>query len=318
MMYSLVDGEKVEAKKGLQGTCVCCGSVTIPKCGTIKIHHWAHRSLTNCDSWWENEGPWHRDWKRAVGAEDPARIEITIKDHESGKWHRADAMTPDGWVVELQHSPISHSDMDARESFYGQHAKGMIWIFDHYNKVYLRDHRLEDAKAIVFVHDKKGVTLLVKHPGEYRKREIRLFAQEELVEILSTKGMSAILQIIEEDKELRIQQEAIRVEEAKKRQLEWEKKWKEEQEAKQEAQKLRWVSAIEEQEARRVANSHAAYLARNKRNAPPPVEEDSVFGIFAINDEDNIWNEYVAPDDLGDYDDEDIGIMARDAAERAK
>jgi hypothetical protein len=27
------------------------------------MHQWAHFGRTNCDPWWENETPSHREWK---------------------------------------------------------------------------------------------------------------------------------------------------------------------------------------------------------------------------------------------------------------
>ena len=41
-------------------------------------------------------------------------------------FHIADIKTPQGLVIEIQHSPISPKDIRAREDFYGQ----MIWIVD--------------------------------------------------------------------------------------------------------------------------------------------------------------------------------------------
>lgn len=43
-----------------------------------------------------------------------------------GVRHRADAVLRNGWVVELQHSGISPSEIAEREAFY----KRMIWVFD--------------------------------------------------------------------------------------------------------------------------------------------------------------------------------------------
>lgn len=44
MRFSIVNGEKREAQKGLIGVCIGCDQPVIPKCGPIKIHHWAHKS----------------------------------------------------------------------------------------------------------------------------------------------------------------------------------------------------------------------------------------------------------------------------------
>ena len=43
-----------------------------------------------------------------------------------GEIHRADAVLPNGTVVELQYSGISVAEIRKREAFYGR----MIWVFD--------------------------------------------------------------------------------------------------------------------------------------------------------------------------------------------
>lgn len=45
---------------------------------------------------------------------------------KSGQRHIADIIKRDGWVVELQHSPISPEEIWQRERFYGR----MFWLFD--------------------------------------------------------------------------------------------------------------------------------------------------------------------------------------------
>jgi len=63
MKYALVDGKRLEATRKARGTCQCCGAPMIARCGSVRIDHWAHKSQSNCDPWWENETEWHRSWK---------------------------------------------------------------------------------------------------------------------------------------------------------------------------------------------------------------------------------------------------------------
>ncbi len=63
MKFSLVNGDRKEAAKGLIGSCPNCLMETIAKCGDVKVWHWAHKGKKTCDSWWERETVWHRSWK---------------------------------------------------------------------------------------------------------------------------------------------------------------------------------------------------------------------------------------------------------------
>lgn len=121
MQYALVNGEKSEPQKGLTGICIGCGNEMISKCGTLKMHHWAHRIAFTCDSWWETETEWHRDWKNNFPV---ANREISFYDESRKEHHRADVYTEGGLTIEFQNSPLSIGELESRERFY----KKMIWV----------------------------------------------------------------------------------------------------------------------------------------------------------------------------------------------
>ncbi|WP_236979976.1 competence protein CoiA [Membranihabitans maritimus] len=122
MKFALVDGCKTEASKEAMGICRCCGSGLIPKCGKIRIHHWAHKREKNCDNWWENETEWHRNWKNEFPGD---WQEVVMPDPENNERHIADVYNPSKkLVIEFQNSPISIDELKSREQFY----KRIIWV----------------------------------------------------------------------------------------------------------------------------------------------------------------------------------------------
>jgi hypothetical protein len=86
------------------------------------MHHWAHAGRRDCDPWWENETPWHREWK-ALYPEGCREVSHLAPD---GEIHRADVKTPTGIVIEFQHSGMTDAERLARESFYGN----LVWVVD--------------------------------------------------------------------------------------------------------------------------------------------------------------------------------------------
>lgn len=94
----------------------------IAKCGPRILHHWAHLSRRDCDPWWENETPWHREWKNLF-PEDCREISHVAPD---GEIHRADIKTPTGIVIEVQHSAMTDAERMSREAFYGN----LVWVID--------------------------------------------------------------------------------------------------------------------------------------------------------------------------------------------
>ena len=123
MSFALVDGVKTDPQPRLRGTCTFCGRPMIAKCGPVVAWHWAHKSKSRCDSWWESETDWHRAWKARFPREWQEVIHV---DGDSGERHIADVKTPTDLVVEFQHSPIASAERESRETFY----KRMIWIVD--------------------------------------------------------------------------------------------------------------------------------------------------------------------------------------------
>lgn len=124
MHFALINNQLTEARPNLTGAiCPGCGAPVIAKCGTQKVHHWAHRNTKMCDSWWETETQWHRNWKNNFPVE---WQEIFLPDMQSREKHIADVRTEHGLVIEFQHSHIDPAERISREQFY----KNMVWVVD--------------------------------------------------------------------------------------------------------------------------------------------------------------------------------------------
>ena len=118
MQYADVNGERLESFKGGRGLCPVCRTKVIAKAGSLKVPHWAHESLTDCDRFSEPETAWHRAWKSLFP---PECREVVV-----GR-NRADVITKDGTVLEFQNSPISREKILARQQAYGNK---LIWIIN--------------------------------------------------------------------------------------------------------------------------------------------------------------------------------------------
>jgi hypothetical protein len=122
MKFSLVNRQRQEAQPNLSGTCPVCNQVMISKCGEVKTWHWAHKGRRACDIWWENETEWHRAWKNHF----PSDWQERVRHAGDGERHIADVETAHGWVIELQHSPISPEERRSRDAFY----RNVVWVVD--------------------------------------------------------------------------------------------------------------------------------------------------------------------------------------------
>jgi hypothetical protein len=121
MLYAISDsGPKIRASPGGVAYCPSCHQELIPKCGEIKIWHWAHKR-NECDTWAEGETAWHLGWKLRFPS---SQVEVPII--QNSVRHVADVVTSKGKIIELQHSPLTPHELHEREAFYDD----LTWIFD--------------------------------------------------------------------------------------------------------------------------------------------------------------------------------------------
>jgi competence protein CoiA len=135
---------RVTATPRARASCPACSGEVLAKCGKIVSWHWAHVGA-DCDPWSEPMTQWHLDWQAEAP---PERREVIMGPH------RADLVTPDGRVIELQHSSISVDDIQAREAHYGP----MAWIFDaresYKERVVMGSDGLPSSKRRLSLRDK--------------------------------------------------------------------------------------------------------------------------------------------------------------------
>ena len=165
-------GNRIEAEPKIDNaTCPLCKEKVIPKCGEIKIWHWAHKSLKDCDTWYEPESEWHLEWKNNF----PKECQEVIIDN-----HRADVKIKEK-VIELQNSSISKKKIREREIFYGD----MLWIingekfdknlilFDKNNKDYLTFRWKNPPKS--WWDARKPIYVDMSYKSDRIKNEIKLY-----------------------------------------------------------------------------------------------------------------------------------------------
>lgn len=138
MIWGISNKERIKAEPNKTAFCDICGEELIPKCGTIKMWHWAHKINSDCDSWAEHETQWHMDWKNEFPKEQQEvviekEIKVDLLDGHNRNMgfevhkqkHRADIKVND-LVIELQNSPISAKEIKERENYYNN----MIWVLN--------------------------------------------------------------------------------------------------------------------------------------------------------------------------------------------
>lgn len=109
--------------------CRYCGNSMIARKGTVKSHHFAHKSKCNCDPWYHGKGEWHREMQDLF----PKEYQEVILESE-GEKHIADVCIPkpngQRLVIEFQDSPMSNEEFITRTLFWKSNNSDMIWVFN--------------------------------------------------------------------------------------------------------------------------------------------------------------------------------------------
>jgi competence CoiA-like predicted nuclease len=105
-------------ESGEKAKCPCCNSIVIGRKNIVSSgYHWYHKSLTECDSWYQPMSEWHYDWQMVFPFD---WQEVICNDKKTRKKYIADIKLPNGVVIEFQHSPIGHEKLAEREKFYNK------------------------------------------------------------------------------------------------------------------------------------------------------------------------------------------------------
>ena len=142
MIYGILNNEKVEANPNIKNAlCQCCGSLLTPKCGSVKIWHFAHKIKSNCSAFNSNKmTEWHKSWQNQFPKENR---EVVYKCQDTGEKHIADvsfSINNKNIVLEFQNSPIKDSEVISREKIY----KNLYWVLNGENyKIYKQKQYLD-------------------------------------------------------------------------------------------------------------------------------------------------------------------------------
>lgn len=141
MKFAIVGNNKHQKPtKGAKGVCPVCGEEVLAKCGKIKAHYWSHLADSKC-VYKGNKGEWHIAWQNEFPDD---WQEVLLINTENNERNLADVRTPNGLILEFQHSHIKDEEKTARELFY----KNMCWVVDGTNWSKIRtyfENKYKDA-----------------------------------------------------------------------------------------------------------------------------------------------------------------------------
>ncbi|PCS03558.1 hypothetical protein RU85_GL000916 [Lactococcus garvieae] len=107
--------------------CPACKTALRLKKGKIKIPHFAHVSLQNCDSWSENESAQHLGLKLSLYQWFKEKEKVELEKYVPEIKQTADLLVNDKLAIEIQCSPLSLQRLEERTVSYKE--MGYIMYF---------------------------------------------------------------------------------------------------------------------------------------------------------------------------------------------
>lgn len=132
MIFGLNEnGERIDIEDSLKGEkyyCPCCGGELIQKKGIVNAWHFAHKSSTECDNWYE-ENEWCRKWVKLF---DSDFREVIIKNENYDKKRVADVKYK-RLVLKLQPKSLSSEEFKERIDYFSK-ENNLVYLVDCRNK----------------------------------------------------------------------------------------------------------------------------------------------------------------------------------------
>ena len=122
MKYALLNGQYVTATPHQKGAvCPLCLSEMVARCGTINVHHWAHKKGAHCDAWCEPDSEWRHRWLDSFSG-----CSVEQKLEKGKEKHLIDVQTELGTNILLRRGRIKEAELAKMEDFF----PNLVWIVD--------------------------------------------------------------------------------------------------------------------------------------------------------------------------------------------
>ena len=132
MIYGIyTNGDRIDIEDSIRGEkyyCPCCGGELIQKKGTVNAWHFAHKTLTNCDNWYE-ESDWCMNWIKLFPTD---CREVIVKNQDSDRKRIADVKYKK-LVLKLQPKSLSSEEFMERVDYFSK-ENNLVYLVDCRNK----------------------------------------------------------------------------------------------------------------------------------------------------------------------------------------
>jgi competence protein CoiA len=146
---------EVDAKQ-LAGKYFCpsCNSELFIKNGEIKISHFAHKSLMNCDLWIENESEQHLGLKKILYQWFKKTDKVEIETYLPELNQRPDLLVNDKIAIEIQCSHLPIKRLKERTVNYQSHGYKVLWLMG--KDLWLKEQMTKLQRNLVYFSENRG------------------------------------------------------------------------------------------------------------------------------------------------------------------
>ncbi|AYG00760.1 competence protein CoiA [Lactococcus allomyrinae] len=134
--------------------CPACKTEVVLKNGNIKITHFAHKTLQNCESWTENESVQHLTLKKILYRWFKKSEKVEVEKYLPELKQTPDLLVNDKIAIEVQCSSLSLKRLKERTENYQTHGYSVIWLMG--KKLWLSHQLTELQKNLMYFSENRG------------------------------------------------------------------------------------------------------------------------------------------------------------------
>lgn len=131
---NLIDIDEAILFPNIVYLCPSCSGELVIKKGNVRVSHFAHKSIIQCDDYDNDMSEWHRNWQKKFPLKNrEVVLRMNKSDPHAGYYihlvRRTDVLCY-GYAIEFQNSPITSEEFDERNKFYNKLEYKVVWIFN--------------------------------------------------------------------------------------------------------------------------------------------------------------------------------------------
>lgn len=172
------------SEKGEKYYCSCCDEEVILKKGSIKVHHFSHKSHSDCLFQGKPESEEHKRYKTQIYETFKGQgLDAVLEDTSYKKHGIIPDITVNGYAVEIQLSSITRDEIQRRSRLMARARLKPLWVFGESNRdkeLAMQKYVLDKWKMCLFYNEENNRIVVVEREWCMVRKKFNIVQKKQL------------------------------------------------------------------------------------------------------------------------------------------